>query len=191
MPEKSGLDRQFCRNGFKSGAPCTAREDPHAEASLGLHFKYAFGAGEQRGAAFGNPLFDLLAAVLEGGSIRHAARALGMFLPICLGIAQEVGGEAGRAADHVVSGPARPADAICGAAAMGRAPRAHAHAAAHRGLRSDLARVLADARDQRHQLLTCAPAMTSPCPFCSSTRPTAADLHLDIGFQGSVDACAP
>src|SRR6202049_853088 len=44
---------------------------------LGLHLRYAFGPGEQRGANLSNPLFDLLAAVLDGGSIRHAAQALG------------------------------------------------------------------------------------------------------------------
>src|ERR1700674_590982 len=44
---------------------------------LGLQLRYAFGPGEQRGASLSNPLFDLLAAVLEGGSIRHAAQALG------------------------------------------------------------------------------------------------------------------
>ena len=45
--------------------------------ALGLHLRYALEPGEQRGADLGNPLFDLLTAVLEGGSIRHAALALG------------------------------------------------------------------------------------------------------------------
>src|ERR1700676_3364729 len=45
--------------------------------TLGLHLRYAFEPGEQRGASLSNPLFDLLAAVLDGGSIRHAAQALG------------------------------------------------------------------------------------------------------------------
>src|SRR5581483_2935496 len=44
---------------------------------LGLHLRYAFEPGEQSGADLGNPLFDLLAAVLRTGSIRHAAQALG------------------------------------------------------------------------------------------------------------------
>src|ERR1700733_5391580 len=48
-----------------------------AKIPLGLHLRYAFEPGEQHGAALGNPLFELLAAVLEGGSIRHAAQALG------------------------------------------------------------------------------------------------------------------
>ena len=36
-----------------------------AESSLGLHLRYAFEPGEQRGATLGNPLFELLSAVLE------------------------------------------------------------------------------------------------------------------------------
>src|SRR3984885_1206243 len=47
------------------------------ETSLGLHLRYAFEPGEQRGATLGNPLFELLSAVLELGSIRHAAQSLG------------------------------------------------------------------------------------------------------------------
>ena len=35
-----------------------------AETSLGLHLRYAFEPGEQRGATLGNPLFELLSAVL-------------------------------------------------------------------------------------------------------------------------------
>src|ERR1700727_1067878 len=46
-------------------------------ADLRPHLSYAFVAGQQRGAALANPLFELLAALLEGGSIRHAARNLG------------------------------------------------------------------------------------------------------------------
>jgi putative molybdopterin biosynthesis protein len=46
-------------------------------ADLGLHLRYAFEPGEQRGAALGNSLFELLTAVAESGSIRHAAQALG------------------------------------------------------------------------------------------------------------------
>src|SRR3974377_347464 len=47
------------------------------ESGVGLHLRYAFEPGEQAGATLRNPLFDLLAAVMETGSIRHAAQALG------------------------------------------------------------------------------------------------------------------
>ena len=45
---------------------------PVGEAKLGLHLRYAFEPGEQLGATLGNPLFELLSAVLEGGSIIEA-----------------------------------------------------------------------------------------------------------------------
>lgn len=43
----------------------------------GIHLQYTFGPPDQRGADIGNPLFDLISAVHECGSIQHAARSLG------------------------------------------------------------------------------------------------------------------
>ena len=43
----------------------------------GVHLQYSFEATDQRGAVLHNPLFDLLSAVREHGSIQHAAKALG------------------------------------------------------------------------------------------------------------------
>jgi putative molybdopterin biosynthesis protein len=43
----------------------------------GIHLQYTFEADGQEGADINNPLFDVLAAVQEHGSIRHAAKALG------------------------------------------------------------------------------------------------------------------
>ncbi len=61
--------------------PAKVRPKPNrltaSEPGLGLHLRYAFEPGEQQGAALGNPLFELLSAVLERGSIGHAAQALG------------------------------------------------------------------------------------------------------------------
>src|SRR5690349_18227928 len=55
-----------------------ARALPAAAAGeISVHLRYAFEAGQQRGAALGNPLFDLLTALAEGGSVRHAAQRLG------------------------------------------------------------------------------------------------------------------
>jgi putative molybdopterin biosynthesis protein len=44
---------------------------------LGIHLRYDFTTGDQRGAEVEHPLFDLLAALQAHGSIAHAARALG------------------------------------------------------------------------------------------------------------------
>ena len=46
-------------------------------AGTGVHLHYAFEPGEQRGARVASPLFDLLSAVQDGGSIQHAAQRLG------------------------------------------------------------------------------------------------------------------
>jgi putative molybdopterin biosynthesis protein len=43
----------------------------------GVHLQYSFEADGQRGAVLHNPLFDLLWAVREHGSIQHTAKALG------------------------------------------------------------------------------------------------------------------
>ena len=43
----------------------------------GVHLQYSFQPLGQRGAELHNPLFELLSAVAEHGSIQHAAKALG------------------------------------------------------------------------------------------------------------------
>jgi putative molybdopterin biosynthesis protein len=45
--------------------------------SRGVHLGYGFQPDGQRGADVQNPLFDLLSAVREHGSIQHAAKAMG------------------------------------------------------------------------------------------------------------------
>jgi putative molybdopterin biosynthesis protein len=46
-------------------------------AQPGIHLQYSFEPDGQEGSDIDNPLFDVLAAVQEHGSIRHAARAMG------------------------------------------------------------------------------------------------------------------
>ena len=156
--------------------------------SLALHLRYAFERGEQRGAALDNPLFEILAAVLEHGSIRHAAQALGCSYRYAWGSLkkweQELGeplitwsqGQRGR--------PTQFAERLLWAERRART-RMQPHIEA---LRSDLARVLAEARDQRHQLLTVRASHDIALPVLQQHAAQAADLHLDLGFQGSVDA---
>ena len=43
----------------------------------GVQLQYTLGQADQRGADIHNPLFDLLSAVHEHGSIQHAAKAMG------------------------------------------------------------------------------------------------------------------
>lgn len=44
----------------------------------GVHLSYRFSPGSQRGAQIENPLFEMLQAVADAGSIRRAASALGL-----------------------------------------------------------------------------------------------------------------
>ena len=50
--------------------------------SRGIRLQYSFQTDGQRGADLHNPLFDLLCAVREHGSIQHAARATDSSYPV-------------------------------------------------------------------------------------------------------------
>jgi putative molybdopterin biosynthesis protein len=157
-------------------------------ADLGLHLRYAFEPGEQLGASLGNPLFELLAAVVDGGSIRHAAQALGCSYRYVWGSLRKWEQTLGEPLVLWSQGQrARPtqfAERLLWAERRART-RMQPHIEA---LRTDLARVLTDARDQRHQLLTVRASHDIALPLLQKHVAVSADLHLDIGFQGSVDA---
>ena len=155
---------------------------------LGLHLRYAFEPGEQRGASLSNPLFDLLAAVLDGGSIRHAAQALGCSYRYVWGSLRKWEETLGEPLIIWSQGQrARPtqfAERLLWAERRTRT-RMQPHIEA---LRSNLSNVLADARDQRHQLLTMRASHDIALPVLQQHAAETADLHLDIRFQGSVDS---
>ena len=159
-----------------------------SQTDLGLHLRYAFEPGEQRGAALGNPLFELLAAVLDGGSIRHAAQTLGCSYRHVWGSLRKWEQTLGEPLIVWSQGhrarPTQFAERLLWAERRART-RVQPHIEA---LRSDLARVLAEARDQRHQLLTVRASHDIALPVLQRHLAETADLHLDIGFQGSVDA---
>ena len=157
-------------------------------ASLGLHLSYALEPGEQRGAALGNPLFEILAAVADGGSIRHGAQSLGVsyrYVWDSLRRWEKVLGEPlicwsqGRRAR-----PTQFALKLLWAERRVRT-RMQPHIEV---LRADLTRVLADARDERQQLLTVRASHDLALPVLQQHVAERSDLHLDLGFQGSVDA---
>ncbi|MEQ1683991.1 MAG: substrate-binding domain-containing protein [Burkholderiaceae bacterium] len=159
-----------------------------ADKAVGVHLHYGFEPGEQRGAELGNPLFDLLGAVLEGGSIRHAAQALGFSYRHVWGSLKEWEQTLGEPLIFWAQGQrARPtpfAERLLWAERRARA-RMRPHIEA---LRSDLDRVLADARDERQQLLTVRASHDIALPRLQQHAAEVAQLHLDIRFQGSVDA---
>jgi putative molybdopterin biosynthesis protein len=136
----------------------------------------------------GNPLFELLAAVIDKGSIRHAAEALGCSYRYVWGSLRKWEQTLGEPLLVWSQGQrARPtqfAERLLWAERRART-RMQPHIEA---LRTDLARVLDDARDQRHQLLTVRASHDIALPLLQKHVAASADLHLDIGFQGSVDA---
>lgn len=159
-----------------------------ARSALGLHLRYAFESGEQYGASLGNPLFDLLAAVLEGGSIRHAAQSLGCSYRYVWGSLRKWEETLGEPLIIWSQGQrARPtefAERLLWAERRART-RMQPHIEA---LRLNLSRVLADAQDQRHQLLTVRASHDIALQVLQQHAADSADLHLDIRFQGSVDS---
>jgi putative molybdopterin biosynthesis protein len=160
----------------------------NGDAPLGLHLRYAFEPGEQRGATVGNPLFELLTAVLEVGSIRHAAQELGCSYRYLWGSLRKW--------EQVLGEPliiwsqghkARPtqfAERLLWSERRART-RMQPHIEA---LRSDLSRVISEARDERHQLLTVQASHDMALSVLQRHVAKTADLHLDIRFQGSGDA---
>jgi putative molybdopterin biosynthesis protein len=161
---------------------------PKTSHPPGVQLHYTFAPGEQRGAEMGNPLFELLGAVLEGGSIRHAAQLLGCSYRHAWGLLKQWEQTLGQPLVLWSQGQrARPtefAERLLWAERRARA-RMQPHIEA---LRSDLARVLADARDEQQLLLTVRASHDIALPVLQQHAADAAALHLDIRFQGSVDA---
>ena len=159
-----------------------------AQPALGLHLRYALEPGEQHGASVGNPLFETLAAVFEAGSIRHATQTLGCSYRYLWGSLKKWEQTLGEPLVVWSQGQrARPtqfAERLLWAERRART-RMQPHIEA---LRTDLAHVLADARDQRHQLLMVRASHDIALPLLQRHVTETADLHLDIRFQGSVDA---
>jgi putative molybdopterin biosynthesis protein len=155
---------------------------------VGVTLRYGFEPGGQRGAELRNPLFELLAAIVEAGSIRHAAQALGTSYRHVWGSLrrwEEILGEPlvtwsqGRKAR-----PTQFAQRLVWAERRART-RMQPHI---EGLRAVLARVLADARSERHLVLAVRASHDLALPVLQQHLAESADLHLDIGFQGSLDA---
>jgi putative molybdopterin biosynthesis protein len=155
---------------------------------LSLHLRYAFEPGEQQGSSLGNPLFELLAAVLESGSIRHAAQSMGTSYRYVWGALRKWEKALGEPLIIWSQGQrARPtqfAQRLLWAERRART-RMRPHIEA---LRADLARVLSDARDERHQVLSVCASHDIALPVLQRHVADTVDLHLEIGFQGSVEA---
>ena len=154
----------------------------------GVHLQYSFQSGGQRGAEVHNPLFELLQAVRQSGSIQHAARALGVSYRYTWGQLkhwEEVLGEP--LLTWAQGQPSRLtpfADRLLWAEARARA-RLTPHIEA---LRSELERVLADALDGSQQVLAIHASHDMALPLMRERASASHGLHIDLRFAGSMDA---
>lgn len=154
----------------------------------GIHLQYSFEARGQRGAELQNPLFDLLSALREHGSIRRAAEAMNSSYRHVWGALkhwEEVLGES-----LVVWTQGQPARLTPFAERLLWAEkRARSRLIPHiEALRSDLERVLAEARDGSQLPLTVFASHDLALPLLREHAAAQHGLHIELRFAGSVDA---
>lgn len=156
----------------------------------GVHLQYTFEAEGQRGAVLQNPLFDLLSAVHEHGSIQHAAKALGASYRHIWGALKRWEDVMGEPLVTWAQGqPARLtpfADRLLWAEKRART-RLTPHIEA---LRAELEHVLAEALDGSQHVLTIFASHDLALPRLRDLAASAQGLHIDLRFAGSVDALA-
>lgn len=161
----------------------------------GVHLQYSFQPRGQQGADVQNPLFELLSAVAEQGSIQHAARSLGQSYRHVWGACKHWEDVLGEPLLLWVKGqPARLtpfAERLLWAERRARS-RLVPHIEA---LRAELERVLAEALDGDQPVLTIHASHDLALPrlrelAAAAAGPSAGSprLHIDLKFAGSMDA---
>jgi putative molybdopterin biosynthesis protein len=154
----------------------------------GVHLQYSFQPEGQRGAEVQNPLFDLLWAVREHGSIQHAAKAMGASYRHVWGALkhwEEVMGEP--LVTWTQGQPSRLtpfADRLLWAETRART-RLTPHIEA---LRAELERVLAEALDGSQHVLPIYASHDLALPLLRDLASQQQRLHIELRFAGSVDA---
>lgn len=154
----------------------------------GVHLQYSFQTTGQAGAAVHNPLFDLLQAVHEHGSIQRAAKALGQSYRHVWGQLRQWQEQLGE--PIVVWEQGQPAKLTPFAE---RLLWAETHARARltphiEALRAELEHVLAAALDGSQQVLTLYASHDLALPALRDTARQTEQLHIDLRFAGSIDA---
>jgi putative molybdopterin biosynthesis protein len=154
----------------------------------GVHLQYSFDDTRgQRGAEIENPLFDLLAAVHEQGSIRHAALAAGVSYRHLWGALKRWEQVLGQPLLRWAKG--QPARLTPFALRLLHAERqARVRMTPHiEALRAELEHVRAQALDERQQVLEVFASHDLALPLLRDLA-AAQGLHLGLRFAGSVDA---
>ena len=156
----------------------------------GVHLQYSFETDGQRGAVLHNPLFDLLSALHEHGSIQHAAKAMGASYRHVWGLLKRWELVMGEPLVTWAQGqPARLtpfADRLLWAETRART-RLTPHIEA---LRAELEHVLAEALDGSQHVLTVFASHDLALPLLRDLAGAAHGLHIELRFAGSVDALA-
>lgn len=154
----------------------------------GVHLQYSFAPMPQAGAQIGNPLFELLTALREHGSIRKAAVAQGTSYRHTWGSIKRWEELLGESLVRWVQGqPAQLtpfAERLLWAETQART-RLTPHIEA---LRAELQRVLSDALDGRQEVLTVWASHDLALPKLREFASRHHRLHMDLRFAGSVDA---
>ncbi|MCK6426192.1 MAG: helix-turn-helix transcriptional regulator [Burkholderiaceae bacterium] len=154
----------------------------------GVHLQYRFDTEGQHGAEVCNPLFDLLSAVREHGSIQHAAKALGASYRHVWGQLKHWEEVLGEPLIHWTQGqPSRLtpfADRLLWAETRART-RMTPHIEA---LRAELQRVLSEALDGDQHVLTLYASHDLALPLLRELCSQRERLHIELRFAGSVDA---
>jgi putative molybdopterin biosynthesis protein len=156
--------------------------------SRGIRLQYSFQPEGQRGADLHNPLFDLLSALREHGSIQQAARATGSSYRHVWGALKQWQEQLGQPLVSWAQGqPARLtpfAERLLWAEA-----RARSRLAPHiEALRAELERVLTDAFDGTQQVLAVYASHDTALPLLRERAAADHGLHLELKFAGSMDA---
>lgn len=155
--------------------------------SRGIHLQYSFETRGQRGAEVENPLFELLSALLEHGSIRHAAQSRGASYRHVWGALKHWESVLGEPLVLWVQG--QPARLTPFALRLVSAERqARTRMTPHiEALRAELEHVLAQALEGGQQVLEVFASHDLGLPLL---RALAAqhELHLSLRFAGSMDA---
>ncbi len=153
-----------------------------------VHLQYSFEAAGQHGAALHNPLFELLGAVHEHGSIQRAATAMGASYRHVWGALKRWEAALGEPLVTWSQGqPARLtefADRLLWAETRART-RLTPHIEA---LRGELRRVLNEALDGTQHVLTVYASHDLALPQLCELAREQQGLHIELRFVGSVDA---
>jgi len=153
----------------------------------GVHLQYRFGDGNQPGAEVHNPLFELLRAVHEQGSIRHAAAALGASYRHVWGALKHWEATLGEPLVGWVQGQSAQLTPFA-ERLLWAETRARSRLVPHiEALRAELQRVLAEALDGSQLPLTVHASHDLALPLLQEMA-AAEKLHLELRFAGSLDA---